>query len=59
MTAQNLIEILQACAHNTDISLDKLEVKIIDYNGYLLDINGYQVEQIIGTHGDYVVLLEA
>lgn len=59
MTAQNLIEILEACAHNTNISLDKLEVRVINYDGYLFDINGYQVEQMNDVYGDYIVLLEA
>lgn len=45
-TAQNLIEILEACSHNTGIPLDKLEVKICDFNwGAYYDINRYDVIQ--------------
>lgn len=43
ITAQNLIEILEATAHNTKIPLDKLEVCFEDTRGYSYDVNGYEV----------------
>lgn len=44
MTAKNLIEILEACAHNTGTTLDKLEVMVDNGWGYTT-IKDYGVDE--------------
>lgn len=43
MTAQNLIEILEATAHNLGLDLDEFNVTVRDEDWNLWDITGYHV----------------
>lgn len=55
ISAQNLIEILQACSANTGIPLDRLPVAIEDYRGEEQYIVRYEVNNFWNNSAVYLI----